>query len=55
MLLPASGLAFTEHRGSFDDLDQTFSALGTFVAGRAISIPGPIRENYLDGWLAGHT
>ena len=39
--------AVAQHRGPFDDLDQTYGALGRFVAGRAIGVDGPIRENYL--------
>lgn len=35
------------HRGSFEDLDQTFGALGAAVAERAIGVQGPIREDYL--------
>jgi effector-binding domain-containing protein len=35
------------HRGAFADLDQTYGALGTYVAEREIGLAGPIRENYL--------
>ncbi|MGH3302385.1 MAG: hypothetical protein ACRDOK_12005 [Streptosporangiaceae bacterium] len=35
------------HRGAFSDLDQTYSALGTYVAEREIGVEGPIRELYL--------
>ena len=45
--IPAAELAVTLHQGSFGDLDQTYGALGTFVAERAIGLDGPIRENYL--------
>lgn len=45
--IPAANLAVTTHRGSFDDLDQTYAALGSYVAERAIGIDGPIRERYL--------
>jgi len=47
--LPATEYAVAVHRGSFEDLDQTFGALGAAVAGRAIGVQGPIRENYLVG------
>jgi DNA-binding transcriptional MerR regulator len=46
-LLPATEYAIAVHRGSFEDLDQTFGALGATVARRAIDLQGPIRENYL--------
>jgi DNA-binding transcriptional MerR regulator/effector-binding domain-containing protein len=48
-VLPAAEYAVAVHRGSFDNLDQTFAALGTFVTERAISVAGPWRENYLVG------
>lgn len=35
------------HEGPLDDLDQTYGALGTVVAERAIGVDGPIREYYL--------
>jgi DNA-binding transcriptional MerR regulator/effector-binding domain-containing protein len=47
--LPATEYAVAVHRGSFEDLDQTFGALGAAVAERAIGVQGPIRENYLVG------
>jgi DNA-binding transcriptional MerR regulator len=46
-ILPATEYAIAVHRGSFEDLDQTFGALGAAVARRAIGVQGPIRENYL--------
>ena len=33
--------------GSYDDLDQTYGALGTYVAARAIGVEGPVRELYV--------
>ena len=35
------------HRGALADLDQTYGALGTYVARHEIGADGPIRENYL--------
>jgi len=35
------------HEGSFDDIDQTYGALGTVVAELGIGLDGPIREIYL--------
>lgn len=40
--------AVAVHAGSFESIDRTYGALGTFVAEQAIGIAGPIRENYLD-------
>jgi DNA-binding transcriptional MerR regulator len=48
-MLPAVELAVTMHEGTYGDLDQTYGALGTFVAERAIGVEGPIREHYLVG------
>jgi DNA-binding transcriptional MerR regulator len=45
--VPAAELAVAEHRGSFADIDQTYAALGTFVADREIGVDGPIREYYI--------
>jgi len=39
--------AITVHHGSFDDIDQTYAALGTHVAERKLGVDGPIREHYL--------
>jgi effector-binding domain-containing protein len=46
-VLPAVELAIMAHHGSYDELDQTYGALGTYVAERAIGVEGPIREHYL--------
>jgi len=45
--IPPAKLAVAEHRGSLADLDQTYGALGTYVAEREIGVDGPIREHYL--------
>jgi DNA-binding transcriptional MerR regulator len=45
--LPPVELAIMLHPGSYDELDQTYGALGTYVAERAIGVEGPIREMYL--------
>jgi DNA-binding transcriptional MerR regulator/effector-binding domain-containing protein len=46
--VPPAHLAVAMHHRSFADLDQTYGALGTFVAERAIGVEGPIREHYLE-------
>jgi effector-binding domain-containing protein len=45
--IPAAELAVATHRGPLTDLDQTYGALGTYVAEREIGVDGPIREHYL--------
>ena len=45
--IPAAELAVAVHRGALADLDQTYGALGTYVARREIGAGGPIREHYL--------
>jgi DNA-binding transcriptional MerR regulator/effector-binding domain-containing protein len=45
--VPAAELAVALHQGPFADLDQTYGALGTYVAERELGIEGPIREYYL--------
>ncbi len=45
--IPPAELAVAEHRGALADLDQTYGALGTYVAEREIGVDGPIREHYL--------
>jgi DNA-binding transcriptional MerR regulator/effector-binding domain-containing protein len=45
--IPAAELAVTVHHGAISELDQTYGALGTFVAEREIGVQGPIREHYV--------
>jgi DNA-binding transcriptional MerR regulator len=47
LALPATRVAVMVHQGPFDDLDQTYGALGTVVAELGLGIDGPIREIYL--------
>jgi DNA-binding transcriptional MerR regulator len=44
--VPAAELAVAVHRGAFSELDQTYGALGSYVAEREIGVDGPIREYY---------
>jgi DNA-binding transcriptional MerR regulator len=41
--------AVAAHRGSIENLDRTYAALGAIVAERAIGVQGPIREEYVIG------
>jgi DNA-binding transcriptional MerR regulator len=45
--VPSAELAVAVHRGSLANLDQTYGALGTYVAEHEIGVDGPIREHYL--------
>lgn len=45
--IPPAELAVAVHKGAIADLDQTYGALGTYVAEREIGVDGPIREHYL--------
>ncbi len=47
--VPAAELAIALHQGPFAELDRTYGALGTYVAGRGLAAEGPIREYYLVG------
>ena len=47
--IPAADLAVTVHRGSHDDIDASYGALGRYVAEQAMSVAGPVRERYLVG------
>jgi DNA-binding transcriptional MerR regulator len=45
--VPAAELAVAVHHGTLADVDQTYGALGIYVAEREIGADGPIREHYL--------
>jgi DNA-binding transcriptional MerR regulator len=45
--VPAAELAVAVHRGTLADVDQTYGALGIYVAERELGVDGPIREHYL--------
>jgi effector-binding domain-containing protein len=45
--VPPAELAVAVHKGAVADLDQTYGALGTYVAEREIGVDGPIREQYV--------
>jgi DNA-binding transcriptional MerR regulator len=49
--IPAAELAVALHRGSLADVDLTYGQLATHAATHEISIDGPIREQYLTGYL----
>lgn len=45
--IPGAEYALAIHEGAFANLDQTYGALGTYVAEREIGLRGTIRENYI--------
>jgi DNA-binding transcriptional MerR regulator len=45
--LPATRVAVMVHEGVFDDLDQTYGALGTVVNELGLGVEGAIREVYV--------
>lgn len=47
--IPAAELAVTVHYGSHANVDQTYGALGTYVAEHGHGLAGPVRETYLVG------
>ncbi|HEY1635328.1 MAG TPA: MerR family transcriptional regulator [Acidimicrobiales bacterium] len=48
-VIPAADLAITVHRGSHDDIDVSYGALGTYVSEHALGVAGPVHEIYLIG------
>lgn len=45
--MPARRFAITEHRGSFEDFDRTYGALGSHVAEHDTALREPVHEIYL--------
>jgi DNA-binding transcriptional MerR regulator/effector-binding domain-containing protein len=51
LTVPAGELAVMRHHGSLDDADLTYGDLATYVLRHEIGVDGPLRENYLRGFL----
>lgn len=49
MMLPEVELAVATHFGGRQDVDFTYGALASYVAGHALAVDGPFREYYLVG------
>lgn len=49
--IPGGVFAVAVHDGPDARIDDTYAALGTYVAERGIGRPGPLREHYLSGTL----
>jgi DNA-binding transcriptional MerR regulator len=51
LVIPEAELAIARHDGSLIDIDLTYGELGAYVMKHEISLDGPLRENYLRGFL----
>ena len=51
LLIPGAELAVMHHRGPLANIDLTYGDLGSYVMKHAINVEGPLRENYLCGFL----
>jgi DNA-binding transcriptional MerR regulator/effector-binding domain-containing protein len=51
LVVPAAELAVIRHDGSLEDIDLTYGELGGYVMRHEIGVDGPLRENYLRGFL----
>jgi DNA-binding transcriptional MerR regulator/effector-binding domain-containing protein len=49
--VPAAELAIVRHHGALGNADLTYGALGAYVMRHEIGVDGPLRENYLCGFL----
>jgi DNA-binding transcriptional MerR regulator len=49
--VPAAELAVVRHDGALEDIDLTYGELGAYVMRHEIGVDGPLRENYLRGFL----
>jgi DNA-binding transcriptional MerR regulator len=47
LVVPAAEVAVTVHDGSLANLNDTYGALGVYVAKHALGVVGPVREYYL--------
>jgi effector-binding domain-containing protein len=47
LVVPAAEVAVTVHDGSLANLQETYGALGVYVATQALGVVGPVREYYL--------
>jgi DNA-binding transcriptional MerR regulator len=51
LFIPGAELAIARHDGSLTNIDLTYGELGAYVMKHEISLEGPLRENYLRGFL----
>ncbi|MBM7773247.1 DNA-binding transcriptional MerR regulator [Actinokineospora baliensis] len=51
LVVPGATLAVAVHQGRYEDLDETYGALGAHVAELGLGAAGPLREAYFDASL----
>ncbi|HEY2778260.1 MAG TPA: GyrI-like domain-containing protein [Gaiellaceae bacterium] len=51
LLIPGAELAVIHHPGSLANIDLTYGDLGGYVMKHEINVAGPLRENYVNGFL----
>lgn len=51
LVVPGAEIAVTHHYGSLANIDLTYGDLGGYVMKHELNVDGPLRENYLQGFL----
>ena len=51
VVVPGAEIAVIHHRGSLANIDLSYGDLGSYVMKHEINVDGPLRENYLRGFL----
>jgi effector-binding domain-containing protein len=51
LIVPGAELAVIRHHGSIANIDLTYEELGAYVITHEIGVQGPLRENYVRGFL----
>jgi DNA-binding transcriptional MerR regulator/effector-binding domain-containing protein len=51
LVIPGAEIAVVHHHGSLANIDLTYGELGGYVMKREINVDGPLRENYVQGFL----
>jgi DNA-binding transcriptional MerR regulator/effector-binding domain-containing protein len=51
LVVPGAEVAVTHHHGSLANIDLTYGDLGGYVLKHELNVDGPLRENYLRGFL----
>jgi effector-binding domain-containing protein len=51
LVVPAAEIALMRHHGSLANIDLTYGDLAGYVMRHEINVDGPLRENYLRGFL----
>jgi effector-binding domain-containing protein len=51
LIVPGAELAVIRHQGPIANIDLTYGELGAYVITHEIGVQGPLRENYVRGFL----